>query len=163
MSASPDPDGLFGSRLRLCLPADGRGGRGGSLSPCPLVSDSYCSWAAHKSAGHGMLAKRGIWVKGWRALSFGPPHARWHLKVSQAVKSSPSLSLALPHSLPFSPLPAAPDSAPVLSPRVFPAPTLSSLIIPPIFSSHPWTRSTSLLLIILPLHFSQQIPLLFWR
>lgn len=88
--ATPDPDWHWG-----CVYLKTGGGGGRSLSSCPLVSDSYCSWAAHKSAGHGMLAKRGIWVKGWRALSFGPPHARWHLEVSQAVKSSPSLSLSL--------------------------------------------------------------------
>lgn len=39
----------------------------------------------------------------------------------------------------------------VLSPHVFPTPTLYSLIIPPIFSSHPWTRRTSPFLIILSL------------
>lgn len=40
--------------------------------PSPLVCDSYCSSAAHKSAGPGCLLKGGIWVKGHWALSFGP-------------------------------------------------------------------------------------------
>lgn len=73
--------------------------------PSPLVSDGYCSSAAHKSAGLGCLLKGGSGSKVGEPCPLAPPHARWHLKVSQAVKSSLSLCLPLstshhPTSLP---------------------------------------------------------------
>lgn len=100
--------------------------------PSPLVSDGYCSSAAHKSAGLGCLLKGGSGSKVGEPCPLAPPHARWHLKVSQAVKSSLSLSLSTSHH---------PTSLPKLNlcchPMSPPIPPFFSLITPPIFSSHP--------------------------
>lgn len=103
-----------------------------------------------------MLAKRGIWVKGWRALSFGPPHARWHLKVSQAVKSPLSRS-----ALPFS-----------ASSHPSPLPNPARVVTPCLPHSHPFFSDNPTYFPVSPLDpqdftlpnrpLTLRIPLLFW-
>lgn len=98
--------------------------------PSPLVSDSYCSLAANKSAALGCLLKGGSGSKVKEACPLAPSH--------QMAPQDFSGCQECTHSLPLHLLPATPLYSNWCCHPMSPPPLLFfSLTTAPIFSSHP--------------------------
>lgn len=124
----------------------------------PLVSGSYCSSAAHKSAALGCLLKGGSGSKVGEPCPLAPSRQMAPQGFSGCQERSLSLSLPLHPTTPFHSLTQL-----LLSPHVSPTPTLflpdnsTHFLFSPLgprpTGLHP-SSSSSL---------SAEIPLLFWR